>query len=53
MAEHSYKGSLQGTVGETHAWDGPIDLDQFPQVKGSNRGPNGCLLYTSPSPRDS
>lgn len=48
MANHNYKKPLQGTVGESHVWDGPIDLDGFPQVKGSNRGPNGMQVKKYP-----
>ncbi len=44
MAKQNYKKPLQGTVGESHVWDGPIDLDQFPKGKGSNRGPQGMQI---------
>ena len=39
------KPTLEGQVGESHVWDGPLDTTGFPMGKG-------CLLYTSPSPRD-
>ena len=40
-------GTKVGIVGESHIWDGPLDQVGRPHVAGSNRGPNGCLLYTS------
>ncbi len=48
MAKQDYKKPLQGTVGESHVWDGPIDLDQFPKGKGSNRGPQGMQIKKYP-----
>ena len=60
------KPTLEGQVGESHVWDGPLDTSGFPMGSGSSSGITGmqvkkypckyqagpCLLYTSPSPRD-
>ena len=39
------------------AWRGMISLEDLPKFEGNDKvnvyyGPGGCLLYTSPSPRD-
>lgn len=38
---HKINESLQGTVGESHLWDGPIDLNMLPKGKGSSSGKDG------------
>lgn len=38
---HKINEPLQGTVGESHLWDGPIDLNMLPKGKGSSSGKNG------------
>ena len=48
-------GKHVGIVGESHIWDGPLDQAGRQHGMGSSSGitgPNTCLLYTSPSPRD-
>jgi len=38
---HKINEPLQGTVGESHLWDGPIDLNMLPKGKGSSSGKDG------------
>lgn len=33
-----------GTVGESHVWDGPLDVTGFPMGKGSSSGANGMEI---------
>ena len=35
---------LTGQVGESHVWDGPLNMDQFPKGKGNSRGITGMKL---------
>ena len=37
-----------GQIGENAAWDGPIDLTDFPKGKGSSSGKNGLELLKAP-----
>ncbi len=46
--EHDYKKSLEGTVGESHVWDGPLDTTGFPMGKGSSSGKDGMQLKKYP-----
>lgn len=39
---------LEGEVGESHVWDGPIDLTSFPKGKGSSSGKNGLEVLKYP-----
>jgi|ETNvirenome_6_30_1030629.scaffolds.fasta_scaffold297566_1 hypothetical protein len=32
------KAQLEGQVGESAVWDGPLDLSNFPMGKGSSKG---------------
>ena len=32
------KPTLEGQVGESHVWDGPLDTSGFPMGKGSSSG---------------
>ncbi len=40
--------SLQGTVGESYIWDGPLDTSGFPMGKGSSSGVNGMQIKKYP-----
>ena len=40
--------SLQGTVGESYIWDGPLDTSGFPMGKGSSSGTNGMQIKKYP-----
>jgi hypothetical protein len=40
--------SLQGTVGESYVWDGPLDTSGFPMGKGSSSGANGMQIKKYP-----
>ena len=35
------KAQLDGQVGESAVWDGPLDLSNFPMEKGSSSGCHG------------
>lgn len=35
---------LTGQVEESHVWDGPLNMDQFPKGKGNSRGITGMKL---------
>ena len=35
---------LDGQVGESHVWDGPLDISGFPMGKGSSSGITGMKL---------
>lgn len=35
------KPALEGQVGESHVWDGPLDVNSFPKGKGSSSGKDG------------
>lgn len=35
---------LTGQVGESHVWDGPLNMEQFPKGKGNSRGITGMKL---------
>ena len=38
------KPSLEGQVGESHVWDGPLDTTGFPMGKGSSSGITGMQV---------
>jgi len=38
------KPVLEGQIGESHIWDGPLDTSGFPMGKGSSSGINGMKL---------
>ena len=40
--------SLQGTVGESYIWDGPLDTSGFPMGKGSSSGADGMQIKKYP-----
>ena len=40
--------SLQGAVGESAVWDGPLDTRGFPMGKGSSSGANGMQIKKYP-----
>lgn len=42
------KPVLQGQIGETHLWDGPLDTTGFPMGKGSSSGKNGMEIKKYP-----
>jgi len=42
------KPSLEGTVGESHIWDGPLDTSDFPMGKGSSSGKAGLEVKKYP-----
>lgn len=46
------KPSLEGQVGETHLWDGPLDTTGFPMGKGSSSGKNGMQVKKYPCSYD-
>ena len=37
-------GKHVGIVGESHIWDGPLDLDALPKGKGSSSGKYGMEI---------
>ena len=39
---------LQGQVGESHVWDGPLDTSSFPMEGGSSSGITGMQLKKAP-----
>ena len=41
---HKINEPLQGTVGESHLWDGPIDLNMLPKGKGNSSGKDGLEI---------
>lgn len=38
------KPTLEGQVGESHVWDGPLNTTGFPKGMGSSRGITGMKL---------
>ena len=42
------KPSLEGQVGESHVWDGPLDPSGFPMGKGSSSGIAGMQVKKYP-----
>lgn len=40
--------SLQGAVGESAVWNGPLDTSGFPMGKGSSSGANGMQIKKYP-----
>jgi hypothetical protein len=42
------KPSLEGQVGESHVWDGPLDTTGFPMGQGSSRGITGMQVKKYP-----
>ena len=38
------KPNLEGQVGESHVWDGPLDTSGFPMGVGSSSGITGMKL---------
>jgi len=38
------KPSLEGQVGESHVWDGPLDTTGFPMGSGSSSGITGMQV---------
>ena len=42
------KPTLQGQVGESHVWDGPLNTEGFPMGKGSSSGANGMQIKKYP-----
>ena len=42
------KPSLEGQVGESHVWDGPLDTTGFPMGKGSSSGITGMQVKKYP-----
>ncbi len=38
------KPVLEGQVGESHVWDGPLNTKGFPMASGSSSGINGLKL---------
>jgi hypothetical protein len=45
------KPSLEGQIGESHLWDGPLDTSGFPMGKGSSSGKNGMEIKKYPCNR--
>ena len=43
------KPTLEGQVGESHVWDGPLDTSGFPMGKGSSSGITGMQVKKYPS----
>jgi hypothetical protein len=39
---------LQGAIGESAVWDGPLDTSGFPMGKGSSSGANGMQIKKYP-----
>ncbi len=46
--DHKIKSPLDGTVGESHVWDGPLDTEGFPMGKGSSSGITGMQIKKYP-----
>ncbi len=42
------KPTLEGQVGESHVWDGPLDTSGFPMGKGSSSGITGMQVKKYP-----
>ena len=42
------KPVLEGQVGESHVWDGPLDTSGFPMGKGSSSGITGLEVSKYP-----
>ena len=42
------KPTLEGQVGESHVWDGPLDTTGFPMGKGSSSGITGMQVKKYP-----
>ena len=42
------KPTLEGQVGESHVWDGPLDTSGFPMGSGSSSGITGMQLKKYP-----
>jgi hypothetical protein len=42
------KPSLEGQVGESHVWDGPLDTTGFPMGSGSSSGITGMQVKKYP-----
>ena len=42
------KPTLEGQVGESHVWDGPLDTTGFPMGQGSSRGITGMQVKKYP-----
>jgi len=42
------KPTLEGQVGESHVWDGPLDTTGFPMGSGSSSGKNGMQVKKYP-----
>jgi len=42
------KPSLEGQVGESHVWDGPLDTTGFPMGSGSSSGITGMQVSKYP-----
>jgi hypothetical protein len=38
------KPTLEGQVGESHVWDGPLNTSGFPKEMGNSRGITGMKL---------
>jgi hypothetical protein len=43
------KPTLEGQVGESHVWDGPLDTTGFPMGSGSSSGITGMHVKKYPS----
>ena len=43
------KPTLQGQVGESHVWGGPLNTEGFPMGKGSSSGANGMQIKKYPT----
>ena len=43
------KPVLEGQVGESHVWDGPLDTYGFPMGKGSSSGITGMSVLKAAS----
>lgn len=43
------KPILEGQIGESHLWDGPLDTTGFPMGKGSSSGKNGMEIKKYPT----
>jgi hypothetical protein len=41
------KPTLEGQVGESHVWDGPLDTSGFPMGVGSSSGITGMKIKTA------
>ena len=42
------KPVLEGQIGESHIWDGPLDTTGFPMGKGSSSGAKGMQIKKYP-----